>query len=130
MPIYIADTHALLWYFTRPDLLGNAAQAALDDVAAQTAELIVPVIVLIELIFVIEKRSLPVDFQRILNHLHSSPNVHILNLSLERSLDCLSLKAIPEMHDRLIVADAIANNATLITRDVDITASALATVIW
>lgn len=130
MPVYLADTHALLWYFTRPDLLGNAAQTALDEVATQNAELIVPVIVLTELIFVIEKRSLPVDFERILYHLRSSSNVRIIGLSLERSLDCLSLKAIPEMHDRLIVADAIANNATLITRDVEITASGLNAVVW
>ena len=130
MRVYLADTHSLLWYFTRPDLLGEAAQSALDDVAAKNADLIVPVIVLMELIFVIEKRSLRVDFERILDHLQSSPNVRILNLSLERALDCLSLKAIPEMHDRLIVAEAIASDAILITRDKEISASGLVAIVW
>ena len=130
MPVYLADTHSLLWYFTRPDLLGEAAQAALDDVAANNADLIVPVIVLAELIFVIEKRSLRVDFALILDHLHNSPNVRFLGLSLERTLDCLKLTAIPEMHDRLIVADALAQGAKLITCDKAIIASGLTPVVW
>ncbi len=130
MRVYIADSHSLLWYFARPDRLGEAAQSALDEVAAKNAELIVPVIVLAELIFAIEKRSLRINFEIILNHLRASPNVRILDLNLERTLDCLHLTAIPEMHDRLIVAEALAQQAALVTCDRAITASKLVSVVW
>jgi PIN domain nuclease of toxin-antitoxin system len=51
-------------------------------------------------------------------------------LSLERTLDCLHLAAIPEMHDRLIVAEAIAQGAILITRDEAIMTSGVTAVVW
>ncbi|MFZ5819054.1 MAG: type II toxin-antitoxin system VapC family toxin [Chloroflexota bacterium] len=130
MTTYLADTHSLIWYFARPDLLGKAALSALDDVAESKAELIVPVIVLAELIFVIEKRTLHLDFGHILSHLQDSSNVRITHLGLEYILDCHRLTAIPEMHDRLIVAEAIRRQAILITRDGAITNSGAVSVVW
>ena len=54
----------------------------------------------------------------------------IVDLSLARVLDLRALTDIPDMHDRFIVAEALARGATLITHDQAITASGLVPVMW
>ena len=130
MADYLTDTHSLLWYFTQPARLGSRASAAFAEVAVGTSRLLVPVIVLAELIFIIENKPISADFDRILRHLQASPNVRIVELSFARTLDLRALTAIPEMHDRMIVAEALAHRASLITRDRDITAAGLVPVVW
>jgi predicted nucleic acid-binding protein len=120
----------LLWYFARPKLLGPGAAAAFAQVAAGEAGLIVPVIVLAELIFALESKPLSADWDLVMSHLQASPNVTIADWTLARTLDLRHLRAIPEMHDRLIAAEALARGATLITRDQAITASGLVPVVW
>jgi PIN domain nuclease of toxin-antitoxin system len=99
-------------------------------VAAGEAGLIVPVIVLAELIFAIENKPVNADFERILRYLQASPTVSIVELTLTRTLDLRVLSAIPEMHDRMIVAEALAHGASLITCDQAITASGLVPTVW
>lgn len=130
MPGYVTDTHSLLWYFTRPAKLGPSATAALAQVAAGEADLVVPMIVLAELIFTIENRSVSTDFDPVVENLLASPNVSVVDLTLARTLDLRTLTAIPEMHDRLIVAEALARGLPLITRDQTITASGLVKTVW
>jgi len=130
MPTFLTDTHSLLWYFARPKLLGPGARAAFDQVASGTADLIVPVIVLAELIFALESKPLSADFDFVLSRLQASPNVTIADWTLARTLDLRVLQAIPEMHDRVIVAEALARGAVLITRDEAITRSGLAPIVW
>jgi PIN domain nuclease of toxin-antitoxin system len=130
MADYLADTHSLLWYFTRPQRLGPDATAAFAEIAAGTANLIVPVIVLAELILIVEHKPISADFDHVLRQLQASSNVSIADLSLARILDLRTLTAIPDMHDRFIVAEALARGATLITHDQTITASGLVPVMW
>ena len=130
MPDYVADTHSLLWHLTRSERLSPRAARAFDEVSAGIANLIVPVIVLAELVFALEKGRVRVDWSGLLGDLQSIPNVHIVDLSLARILDLRSLTTIPEMHDRMIVAETLAHNAILITRDQAITASGVVPVLW
>ena len=130
MAKYVADPHSLLWYFARPKLLGPGATAAFAQVAAGQANLIVPVVVLAELIFALESKPLSADFDLVLSRLQASPNVTLADWTLARTLDLRALQAVPEMHDRLIVAEALARGATLITRDQAIPASGLVPVVW
>lgn len=130
MPEYVTDTHSLLWYFARPKLLGPRAAAAFAQVAAGEADLIVPIIVLAELIFAIESKPLSADFDEVLSRLQASSNVTIAEWTLARTLDLRALRAIPEMHDRLIAAEALARGAALITRDQAIVDSGLVPTIW
>ncbi len=50
-PVYVTDTHSLLWYLHNPKRLGPAAATAFGQVAANEADLIVPVIVIAEIIY-------------------------------------------------------------------------------
>jgi len=129
-PVYVTDTHSLLWYLHNPKRLGPAAATAFGQVAANEADLIVPVIVIAEIIYVLQAGKVTVDFESVLARLQASPNVAIAPLTLEHALALRTLTAVPEMHDRMVVAEAHLRNAALITRDQTITASSLVPVVW
>jgi PIN domain nuclease of toxin-antitoxin system len=130
MTDYVADTHSLLWYFLRPQRLGSAAKAAFGAVDAGSARLLVPVIVLAELVFVVEAGQVRADLETLWRQLLAIPNVEIVELSAARVYQLRELTAISDMHDRLIVAEAVARNAILITRDQAIVASGLVSTLW
>lgn len=130
MPTYITDTHSLLWAFTRPRKLGEAARRAFEEIANGESSLLIPVIVLAELIFTVENKPIQADLDEILTAIQHSPNVEFVDFDYESAMRLRELKAISEMHDRMIVATAIEYQATLITVDESITTSGLVDVIW
>ena len=130
MTDYITDTHSLLWAFTRPRKLGEQARLAFEAVANGEATLLIPVIVLAELIFTIENKPIQADLDKVITAIQGSPNIEFVDFDYESALQLRELTAIPEMHDRMIVAAAIKYRATLITVDESITKSELVTVIW
>jgi len=130
MLTYMADTHSLLWAFTRPRKLGELARHAFEEIANGESSLLIPVIVLAELIFTIENKPVQADLDDILTAIENSPNVEFVDFDYESAMRLRDLSAIPEMHDRMIVATAIEYQATLITVDESITTSGLVKVIW
>ena len=130
MKTYMADTHSLLWAFTRLEKLGSHARTAFAEVANGEAFLFIPVIAIAELIFTVENKPVRVNLAEILNQIQSSPNIGFVDLDLQTVLQLRELTEIPEMHDRMIVATAIKHNATLITVDESITKSKLVKVVW
>jgi PIN domain nuclease of toxin-antitoxin system len=130
LPDYITDTHSLLWAFTRPRKLGEQARHAFEKVANGEANLLIPVIVLAELIFTIENKPIEADLGKILSAIQNSPNIEFIDFDYESALRLRELTAIPEMHDRMIVATALEYKTPLITFDEIITKSGLIEVIW
>jgi PIN domain nuclease of toxin-antitoxin system len=130
MPIYMTDTHSLLWAFTRPRKLGEKARRAFEEIANGGSSLLIPVIVLAELIFTIENKPVQAELDDILDAIQDSPNVEFVDFDYELAMRLRDLRAVPEMHDRMIVATAIEYQATLITIDESITTSGLVNVIW
>jgi PIN domain nuclease of toxin-antitoxin system len=126
----MTDTHSLLWAFTRPRKLGERAHRAFEEIANGESSLLIPVIVLAELIFTIENKPVQADLDDILAAIQNSPNVEFVDFDYESAMRLRDLSAIPEMHDRMIVAAAIEYQATLITIDESITTSGLVKVIW
>ena len=59
MPLYLADTHALLWYLADSPRLSVSAKQAFDQAKAGQATVIVPAIVLAELTWIILKGRIP-----------------------------------------------------------------------
>jgi PIN domain nuclease of toxin-antitoxin system len=127
-PIYVADTHALLWYLAASSRLSGNAKRVFDRAASRQAEIIVPAIVLAELLWIIQKGSLDVQSKQVLATIQKHYTVTPLVPMDVYRLPELSL--VPEMHDRLIVAEARRRNAVLITRDAAITRSELVSVLW
>ena len=130
MPVYMTDTHSLLWAFIRWRKLGKEARRAFEEIANEESSLLIPAIVLAELIFTIENKSVQADLDDILSAIQNSPNVEFVDFDYASALRLRDLSVISEMHDRIIVALAIEYQATLITIDETITTSKLMKVIW
>jgi PIN domain nuclease of toxin-antitoxin system len=130
MTAYMVDTHSLLWAFHKPGKLGKEARQVFEEVANGESRLLIPVIVLAELIFTIENKPVQADLEKILSAIQNSPNIEFVDFDYETALQLRNLTAIPEMHDRIIVAAAIEHDATLITFDKTIRESGLVDVVW
>lgn len=126
MALYVSDTHALLWYLGGSPQLSMTARAAFDEAVSGSNQVIVPAIVLAELVMLAEKRRGAIDVNRIVATLQSIPGFRLTSLSPEVAIRIQSLTVLPDIHDRLIVAEALESGAALITRDRLITASGLA----
>lgn len=130
MNVYMTDTHSLLWAFRQPRKLGENARRVFAEIASGQAKLLIPVIVLAELFFAIENKPIEADLDKILEAIDNSANVEIVDFDYEATLKLRTLSSVPEMHDRMIVACALLNSATLITCDRAITAAQVVEVIW
>lgn len=130
MTDFMADTHSLLWAFHKPKKLGEQARIAFDEISAGKSKLLIPTIVLAELIFTVENKPIQADLNKIISAIQKSPNVKFAPFDYNSALLLKDLTAIPEMHDRIIVAAAIEYQAVLITFDRSITQSGLVKTIW
>jgi PIN domain nuclease of toxin-antitoxin system len=102
---YILDTHALIWHLEGNKLLGKNAKAVIDSPAS---ELILPVIAFAEALFVVEKgrTAIPV-VDDLVNDVQADDRIEIFPLTEDILNESLNLTAIPEIHDRLIVATGV-----------------------
>lgn len=131
---YVADTHAMVWYLCAPSRLGNAALTVLSDAVTGNARIYLPAVVVAEMIMVIEKRRIPgITMSQLeieLELMHSSASYEFLSLFPETVIQSRTLTAIPDIFDRLIVAEAVRLGLPLITGDSVIHAAGLVTVVW
>ncbi len=70
------------------------------------------------------------DVTRIVDTLKAKPGFRLTPLTPDIAVGIQSLTSLPDIHDRLIVAEALEFGATLITRDQAIAASSLVSVVW
>jgi PIN domain nuclease of toxin-antitoxin system len=91
---------------------------------------VVPSIVLLECMYVCEKKRIEFEFQEIMQKIQGTFNYPVYPLDEEVILECQSIRQIAEVHDRIIVATAKLLNAKLITRDANITDSKIVETIW
>jgi PIN domain nuclease of toxin-antitoxin system len=120
---YVTDTHCLVWYLGAPTRLGPLARHASAEAAAGRARIIVPVIVLAEIIFAVEHGRIRADVPQIIRRIRSLAYFRIIPLRLVTTLRLQTLTEIPEMHDRILVAEALVQKASLLTRDAAIAKS-------
>ncbi len=130
---YIVDTHALIWHFEGNRLLGASAKAVTTD---PNSELILPAIALAEAMFIVEKgRCLLTSVRDMLDDVRADARIQIFPLTSGVLEESASLAAIPEIHDRLIVATGIylqnqGESVEILTKDNEITLSSLLPIVW
>jgi len=124
------DTHALVWYVSRPKRLGRAAARLLRETDHGRAEILVPAIVLIELSLLKEAGRNVVGPVQIAALFDEQPAFKLHPLDLAQVHEFAVLDALPDPFDRLVVAAARAAGVPLITADTVIDASALLETIW
>jgi PIN domain nuclease of toxin-antitoxin system len=131
---YVVDTHALVWSMYDPARLGRAAAAVFTEVDAGRARLHVPVVVVAEVLMVVERGRLPgVATAHILPQLEAmrtSDNYNLVPLLPDVVIGSHTLNAIPDIFDRLIVAEALTRGLPLISKDRVIRGSGLVATIW
>ncbi len=130
MNLYVADTHALFWYFIASPLLGGRARAAFDEGKQGQALIYIPVIVLAELYFLNEKRERPIDYSATFALLIQSAQFVLLPFEPIDTLEFERDRAVSDIHDRIIVGVARRVNATLLSRDEEITRSGVVATAW
>ena len=127
--MYVTDTHSFLWHLQRDEKLGSKAKSVFEACDNEGEIIIIPSIVLIESIFICEKKKIRMKFQQILEKLKTASNYYIYPLDEEIVLEC-SKTNLKEPHDRIIVATARLLNAPLITNDGNIKESKLVETVW
>lgn len=113
----LLDTHAFIWSITAPEKLSQQAQQAFND---SNNSLYISLISLWEIIIKeqIGKLKLGINLQETLAEQQEINDIRILPLSFEH---LLVLSSLPLHHrdpfDRALIAQAITESMTLVTRD-------------
>ncbi len=130
----ITDAHALLWHLYWPQRLGRAAQRVFSDADAGQVCIHVPAVVVAEALMVVQKGRLPgASLDHLLPHLRAmaaSDNYPLSPLLPETVIASHQYTSIPDIFDRLIVAETISRGVPLVTRDPVIRQSGLVSTIW
>ena len=129
MSNFITDTHALIWYLVGSSRLGSEARAHFDSAVEGESQIFIPAIVVAELIMFGEKHK-TIAPDKIFTKLRETPGFEFLPLLPETAEAIQPLTALSDIHDRLIVAEAMAQNMPLLSFDRSITKSKLVKVIW
>jgi PIN domain nuclease of toxin-antitoxin system len=130
--IHVVDAHALLWFLADDRRLGPAADAVLSNPGS---DLVLPATALAEACWIVQRGRIPLTVEQVLAAIDADARVRVVPLDravIERGN---GLSAIPEMHDRQIVATTLllqdaGEAVALLTADLTIAASGLVSVVW
>ncbi len=129
-PLYVVDTHALIWYLTDASKLGNAASQVFEAAERGDTLLIVSAIVIAEMYYANRKHRWFSDFAAVYTQIKSRPYFRLIDFKADDVLAFDADSAIPEMHDRIIAGLARRLGAPLLSSDAQIKAASLVTIIW
>ncbi len=114
---FVVDTHALWWYLKSSTRLSRKAADIFQKAAAGEATIIVPAIVVAEFYFLSVKFGEPMSPSELIDAIRTARGFEFSNLGRAQLERLDTIEALPEMHDRLIAAEAVILNAPVITRD-------------
>ena len=127
---FVVDTHALWWYLRSPERLTTAASAVFRLAETGNATIIVPAIAVAEFYFLSAKLGQPIPPSDLLGVLDAVGGIELSDLGRAQLERLDRFPEIPEMHDRLIAAEAAALDAPVVTRDEILTASVQIETVW
>jgi predicted nucleic acid-binding protein len=123
---YVVDTCVLIWYLTNDPTLSNEAPDVLrllDDASSGLETIYVPSIIIVELIYLMEKHKLTSDMvDKLLDQLTDPGSTFVISdLTGEVSLALANVRHNRgdklDMPDRIIASDAYHRGGYLFTRD-------------
>ncbi len=127
---FVVDTHALWWYLRSPERLTTAASAVFRLAETGNATIIVPAIAVAEFYFLSAKLGQPTPPSDLLAALDAVGGIELSDLGRAQLERLDRFPEVPEMHDRLIAAEAAALDAPVVTRDEILTASVQIETVW
>lgn len=129
-PLYVVDTHALIWYLLKDHKLGHNASRVFEAAERGETRLIVSAVVIAELYYANGKNNLFKSFSATYRQLKTKPYFRFVAFKTDHVLSFKKDMSVPEMHDRIIVGLARRIGAPLLTSDPKITAANLVTIVW
>ena len=135
MKQYVTDTHPLIWHLASDKRLSSAATSVFVDADNGLVQVLVPGIVLVELVYLVEKGVVPrFRFDQLLvmlDGVNKSYAVTPLSQDIARTMiETVPWSAVPELADRIIAATAVALNLPLLSKDPRHQNSGVVQTIW
>ena len=132
MIVGVADTHTALWYLLRNPRLSAKARAFMDDAAHAGHSIGLSPISLAEIVYLVEKKRLPVSAYEDLKAALADPQCVIeeapFTAGVVEAMRQVSRGEVPDMPDRIVAATALHLRVPVISRDGRIRAANLQTV--
>jgi PIN domain nuclease of toxin-antitoxin system len=125
----VLDTHPLVWYYVSSPSLSVVARRMIDEAFLGERTVLVPTVVVTEAIGVDAKHHLRIDFRAFLEDL-AGTGFRLLPFDEPVLRRYLTITPRLDIFDRMIVATALVYNASVVTRDEKIVASATVPVVW
>ena len=116
---YVTDTHAIIWYMIDDPNLSSTARKAFEEVDSGQDQIFIPCIIFYELLYLIEKKKLDINFDSLIATVSSSANYRVepLCLPIIEGSRAITREETPDPWDRLIIATSLHLGVPLITRD-------------
>jgi PIN domain nuclease of toxin-antitoxin system len=134
MSRYVTDTHALYWHLSLDQRLTPQVLQILRDADNGLHQILIPGIVLIEMVYLVEKGRLSMTNVNQVFSLLEKPGasyaVAQLDQHVARALQYIPRVAIPDMPDRIVTATAYYLGVPLITKDSMIHKAGIVDVVW
>ena len=127
---FITDTHALVWFIEGNRQLSIPARNALAD---PRAEIVIPTIVLVEVLFLYSKKRIKVELNQIRSQIINARNCTVYPLD-EEVVSHIPLNL--DIHDAIICATAIVfrdllgHEVKIVTKDEAIIKAGIVETVW
>ena len=126
----MVDTHACVFLLAAPRKLGTSARRALERVQSGHDEAWVPAAVAAELVLLHELGRVRIGLPQLRETFDAIAGLRFLPLDLHQLDQFVSLTAIRDPFDRLIISAARSLRAELISRDEALGESGLVRIVW
>jgi len=120
---YAVDTQALVRFMEGKRASSSEIQQILEAADRDDCRILIPVIVLMEILYLFEKRRITRSIFDIESMLSNADNYSVVPLTLEILKTASTITDVPELHDRLIAATAVHHGVSLLTNDPELIAS-------
>ena len=111
--IYLLDTVTIVRHFSNSGAIGKKAKKILNS---KSNKFIISVISLMEILYLAEKKRIPLNLSNTLEKINSSSIYSIIDLTSE-ILEVVEKTKFYELHDRLIISTAIWLNIPILSSD-------------
>ena len=114
---FVADTHALLWWFTDSPKISSKASEIFKKCEKGELTIFIPSIVIAESLSIFEKKRISFDFKNFFKRIHESENFILIALDYSILQKMIAMKDVPELHDKIIASTAKYLESPIITKD-------------
>ena len=114
---FVADTHALLWWFTDSPRISPKASVIFEKCEKGEGVIFISSIVIAEALSIFGKKRVSFDFRNLFKEIKASENFVLIALDYPILERMVALKEVPELHDKIIVSTAKYLKLPIITKD-------------